>query len=180
MEGVEAERLYNHGTALAGRGDLVRAEQYIVAAIERGYSREEALPTLLQVCVAGQRHAAALRHAEPYLRDHPDNWSLRYVVATLHLGLGRVSRAQSELEQVIEDAPQEANPYYTLGTMYRDQMQDEEEATRWFNRYLELAPRGDHAAEVRRWLDQRHEQPEIIRLPPHETPPEGSVEGDVT
>ncbi len=170
LEGVEAERLFRHGLGMADRGDLLRGEQYIVAAIERGYPVEDALPHLLDVCVRAERYPEALRHAEPFLRSHPDRWALRYVVATLHMGLGHRERARAELERVIHDAPEAPQPYFTLGMLHRDFLDDPEGARQYFTRYLELAPDGDHAAEVRSWMDYS-EQPSITRLPSHEEPP---------
>lgn len=172
LEGVEAERLYLHGVGVAARGDLLRGEQYIVAAIERGYPEEEALPRLLDICVRAERYAEALRHAEPFLRTHPDRWALRYVVATLHMGLGHVERARQELERVIRQAPDAAAPHFTLGTLYRDFLDDADLARRHFSRYLELAPTGPHAAEVRAWME--FPERSITRLPDHQDVPEPS------
>ncbi len=166
LDGVEAERLYLHGVGVAARGDLLRGEQYIVAAIERGYPEEDALPRLLDICVRSERYAEALRHAEPFLRRHPDRWPLRYVVATVHMGLGHVERARLELERVIREAPDAAAPYFTLGTLHRDFLDDAETARRYFARYLALEPEGLHAAEVRSWM--QYPEPPITRLPDHQ------------
>lgn len=146
---VEADELYGHGLGMAERGDLVRAEQYILAAIEKGFDRGEALPSLLRVCIASQRYAIALRHANPYLQEHPEDWALRYLVATLHLAIGSEERARTELEKVIRDAPEQAVPYYTLGMLHHERHADMGAARQYFERYMELAPRGAHVEEVR-------------------------------
>ena len=164
LDGVEAQRLYEHGVALAHRGDHLRAEQYIRAAIERGYDRGEALPMLIQVCVAASRLSAAVHHAEPYLEEHPDDWALRYVVASLHLGMGQIAQAKEHLERVIRDAPDEPDPWFALGTLHFEHLHDIDRARPYFERYLELAPEGNHADEARSAVEAHHLAP----------PPEGA------
>lgn len=152
---VEAEELYAHGAALAQQGDSMRAEQYIVAAVERGFPVEEALPLLIQVCVASDRLSSALSHAEPHLRQHPDRWPLRHVVGTLYLGLGRVDDAQRELERVVDQAPNAAMPHFHLGMLLYENRGDREAARPHLERYLELDPEGRHVAEARSVLTSR-------------------------
>jgi tetratricopeptide (TPR) repeat protein len=152
---VEAEELYAHGAALAQQGDSMRAEQYIVAAVERGFPVDEALPLLIQVCVASDRLSSALSHAEPHLRQHPDRWPLRHVVGTLYLGLGRVDDAQRELERVVDQAPNAAMPHFHLGMLLYENRGDREAARPHLERYLELDPDGRHVAEARSVLTSR-------------------------
>lgn len=155
LEGVEARQLFEHGAGLAQQGDAVRAKQYIVAALERGYPHEVALPILLRVCIASDRLSSALTHAEPYLREHPDQWALRYLVATIYLGLDRVDDAARELRQVTEAAPEQALPYFTLGILEHEARGDHTTARPLLERYLALDPDGRHAAEARSVLTAR-------------------------
>ena len=69
--------LFASGREAAERGDAIRAEQYLSLALERGYDRDAVVPPLLEVCIAGSHLRAALNHAEPYLRQHPENQRLR-------------------------------------------------------------------------------------------------------
>jgi tetratricopeptide (TPR) repeat protein len=149
LAGVQAAELYRRGLALAGAGDFVRAEQYLTSAIARGFPEERALGPLLRVCVASSRLRAALGHAEPYLVRNPDAWPLRYVVASIYLGVGDVDRARDSLERVIADAPEQPDAHYLLGVVLRDEVGDRPGSARRFARYLELAPDGEHVAEVR-------------------------------
>jgi tetratricopeptide (TPR) repeat protein len=149
LRGVSGAELFQRGLAMAEGGDYVRAEQYMTSAIHRGHPEEKVLPALLRVCLASSRLRAALAHAEPYLERHPDAWSLRYLVATIYLGVGDVERARAALERVIADAPGQPDAYYLLGVVLRDEVGDRPMAARRFVRYLELAPTGAHADEVR-------------------------------
>jgi len=152
---TEARELFDAGVRLEQGGDMIRAEQYFVAAVGRGYPEAEVVPHLVRVCIASSRLNSALSHAEPYLRAHPEDWSLRLVVANIRAGLGDYAQARIELERVIRDRPQEAMAHYTLGVLLRDDLDAPEEAWPHFERYLELAPEGHHAAEVRAALVER-------------------------
>jgi tetratricopeptide (TPR) repeat protein len=156
---IEGEQLFRDGEALAARGDLVRAEQYLAAAIRRGYPEQRALPLLMRVCVASSRLGSALQHAAPYLRLHPEDHQLRYLVASVLIGLQRYDEARLELLRVIDGAPEHAGAHYALGVLLRDQYDDEEAARQSLARHHELAPHGLHGAEVAAWLREREVTP---------------------
>jgi tetratricopeptide (TPR) repeat protein len=143
----EAATLFQRGQDAARRGDSVRAEQYLSLAVDRGYDLERALPLLLQVCLSSSRLRAALDHAEPYLRDHPDAEALRYLVATIHVGLGQTSEARVELEQLLRANADSSDAHYLLGVLDSDG--DVDSARAHFRTYLDVAPKGERAPEVR-------------------------------
>ncbi|HJL19176.1 MAG TPA: tetratricopeptide repeat protein, partial [Sandaracinaceae bacterium LLY-WYZ-13_1] len=153
LDTISAEELYARGAELARVGDFVRAEQYLAASIERGYPESEAMPALMHVCVQASRLVAALEYAEPYLARHPNEWTLRMLVASIHMGLEHPERARRELERVLETAPEEpAQAHYFLGVLYRDELGDEQAAAGHFRRYLAIAPEGEHRDEARAGL----------------------------
>jgi len=145
---VPAQDLFERGRALLARGESVRAEQYLTAAIDRGYPEAEAMPLVIRACVTSGRLSSALGYAEPYLRRHPRDWSLRFLVATLEQGLSRFARARVNLEQVVLDAPDAPDPHFVLAMLLRDELNEPDIARPLLERYLELAPRGRHADEV--------------------------------
>ena len=164
---VAAEDLFQMGVVQARRGDLIRSEQYIGAAIARGFPKQQALPILLRVCVAGSRLRAALAHAEPYLIDHPEDWALRYLVASIQLGLGDLEEARSSLDRVIETAPEEASPRYLLGVVLAKSGENGE-ARRRFEQYLEMAPEGEQAVAATEALSEL-ENPDAPVTAPEQT-----------
>jgi Flp pilus assembly protein TadD len=182
VQEVPSGELFAHGISLARRGDLVRAEQYLVAALDRGHSEDEVMPVLLRVLIAASRLRVALSYAEPYLARHPDAWPLRYLVATIHLGMSEPALARRELERVVSMAPEEPDPHYLLAVVLRDETGDPVAAEAHFRRYLELAPDGAHADEaqesLRRVAVPRAEVPEGVQQegPAPETEP-GAEEG---
>lgn len=157
---VSGRELYQRGVALGEAGDFVRAEQYLAAAVERGYPQERVLPKLLQVCIGASRLRAALTYAEPYLVAHPNAWSLRYLVASIHLGLGQVDEAQQLLEQTVRAAPDRPEPHYLLAVLLRDERGDPGRAAEHFREYLDRAPAdGTHVEEARLWTSLRPPEP---------------------
>jgi len=145
--GEQARVLFQRGREAADRGDSVRAEQYLSLALERGYDESRVLPVLLRVCLASSRLRAALDHAEPYLRDHPEAEALRYLVATIHAGLGQTEDARLDLGQLLRTNPNSGDGHYLLGILDSDT--DASSAHAHFRSYLDVAPQGEHAAEVR-------------------------------
>jgi predicted Zn-dependent protease len=95
-----------------------------------------------------------LGHAADYLREHPADWSLRLVVASIHEALGDVARAKSELERVVRAQPARPLPHYRLAMLYRNEEADRERARAHLEAYLRLTPEGPHAAEVRSALSE--------------------------
>ena len=70
-----AEALFQRGVELHRAGDFIRSEQYLSAARDRGYDEGAVVRELIGVCIDGSRYQAALRHALPYLSDHPEDWA---------------------------------------------------------------------------------------------------------
>lgn len=157
-ETTSPEQLVAAAQELARRGDSVRAEHYLVAALEQGASRDEVIPLLVAVCLESSRLRTALEHAEPYLRAHPEDAELRLVVAAIYLGLDRHEAARAALEEVIRLRPDRGSARYLLGALLARHLHSPTDAALQFERYLELEPNGPHAAEVRSWL--RSYQPE--------------------
>lgn len=154
MSTVNAEQLYQEGVLHARHGDFLRAEQYLTAARARGYDEGEVVSWLVRICVSSNRYQSALAHAEPYLRLHPEDWPLRFVVANIHDALGDTERAGLELEAVTEAAPEEPLAQYRLAVFYSERSLEPKEARRAFENYLRLDPDGRYAAEARARLQR--------------------------
>ena len=144
-----AEELFQIGLFHGQRGDLLRAEQYLSAAREQGHDEPATVYWLVRVCVSAGRLRSALQHSAAYLRDHPESWGLRLVVASLYEALGDLREAQLNLEQIVAAKPDEAVARYRLALLYRRQAALRERALPHLKAYLEIAPEGAHAAEVR-------------------------------
>jgi tetratricopeptide (TPR) repeat protein len=140
---------------LLAAGDTLRAEQYALLALRQGHPEHEVIVPLVQACLASSRLRAALVYAEPFLRRHPEHVRLRYLVATLHLGLGHAAVAERELARVTARRPDLPEAHYLRGVIARDALGELLEARARFERYLALAPDGDHAAELRAWLAEQ-------------------------
>lgn len=149
LDNIRAEELFSRGVRLGQAGDFIRAEQYIAAAVERGFPEDRAMPALMAACVQASRLSSALGYAEPYLERRPGEWTLRLLVASIYMGLRQHERARDELERVLRDAPEEPpEAHYFLGVLHRDALADAELARDHFLRYLALAPEGAHRDEA--------------------------------
>lgn len=60
----------------------------------------------------------ALKLFEDYLKQHPDNWTVKSDVAYYNFREGLVEEAIILMNQVIDIVPSEAMPYYNLASMY--------------------------------------------------------------
>jgi Flp pilus assembly protein TadD len=149
---ITAENLFDRGRQYAASGDLLRAEQYFTTAIEAGYDDDEVFPHLLDACIRSARFHSALSYAQPRLQNHPNDWRLRTVVASLHIATGNPSSAVRELERVVEQQPEAPLAHYLLAVVHRDEGGAPEEAKVHFERYLALAPDGEHAEEARAFV----------------------------
>jgi tetratricopeptide (TPR) repeat protein len=155
----DAQRSFERGKELALLGDSVRAEQYLAAALQRGHAPPETLRWLIGVCVNGSRLRAAIHYARPYLEAHPEAVRLRYVVATLYLGLGQPLPARELLLEIVERTPAWADPHYLLGVVEWEGFDDPQLASAHFRAYLEREPEGPHAHSAGAWL-ARHDDTE--------------------
>lgn len=143
------EVLLERGKALAAIGDLVRAEQYLTAAAERGADEAKVTPLLMRVCLEGKRYRAAIEHGEAYLRRHPKDARLRYLLGTLYFAVGDTLRAREHLQQVTTELPDLADAHYALAVVLLDGEHDVVSADRHFRAYVQLEPGGPHAEEAR-------------------------------
>ncbi len=146
---------FSHARARLVAGDTLRAEQYALLAMRRGYPEDRLIGTLVQACLASSRLRAALVYAEPFLRRHPEQVRLRLLVATVQLGLGHAAAAERELQRVSARRPELAETYYLGGVIARDAFGDPAEARTRFEHYLALAPHGEHAPELVAWLSEQ-------------------------
>jgi hypothetical protein len=95
---------------------------------------------------------AALDHAGPYLQQHPEHDALRFLVASIHLGLGQDEEALGELELLLKHSPRFEEALFLRAVVL---MPSDRAASRsGFRDYLDVAPRGPHAAESRSHLSE--------------------------
>ncbi len=68
------------------------------------------------------------------------------------IAAGDFQRAISLYESALEDRPSDADVHYQLALLYDDKMGNALSAIHHFRRYLEIAPAGTHAAEVKSFI----------------------------
>ncbi len=145
----DPESLVASGRAYADAGDLVRAEQYFVAALDHGADYNTVLPLLLRVCLSSNHYRYAIDHVEVALARDPTNSRLRFVSGSLHLLVGAHGTARERLEQAARELAEDPEVQFQVAAFFRDDLADKVNADRYFRQYLRIAPQGAHAPEAR-------------------------------
>jgi len=143
-----AAKLLDRGKAFAAVGDTTRAEQYFAAAMSSGADERVAVPLLLTVCAQDGRYRVAIQYAEAYLKSHPSDLRVRFVLGTLYSAVNEPEAAREALGVVVDAKPEDADAHFALGVLLRDSDHDYAGADRQFREYIRLKPRGSHAEEA--------------------------------
>jgi len=143
-----AAKLLDRGKAFAAVGDTTRAEQYFAAAMTSGADEHVVVPLLLTVCAQDGRYRAAIQYAETYLKSHPGDLRVRFVLGTLYSAVNEPIPAREALNTVVDARPEDADAHFALGVLLRDSDHDYAGADQQFREYIRLKPRGSHAEEA--------------------------------
>jgi hypothetical protein len=95
----------------------------------------------------------AVDHYQRALRKSPGNADVRVDMAIAIHSLGQNDLARKELERVTREQPTHLNAWLNLGVVAAS-LGDNPGAVRAWERYLELDPNGEHAAEVRAEIER--------------------------
>lgn len=143
-----AAKLLDRGKAFAAVGDATRAEQYFAASITSGADERVVIPLLLTVCAQDGRYRVAIQYAEAYLKTHPGDLRVRFVLGTLYSAVNEPNPAREALSTVVDARPEDAEAHFALGVLLRDSDHDYAGADQQFREYIRLKPRGSHAEEA--------------------------------
>jgi tetratricopeptide (TPR) repeat protein len=141
-------KLLDRGKAFASVGDTTRAEQYFAAAMASGADERIVVPLLLTVCAQDGRYRVAIQYAETYLKSHPGDLRVRFVLGTLYSAVNEADPARAALSTVVDARPEDAEAHFALGVLLRDSDHDYAGADQQFREYIRLNPRGSHAEEA--------------------------------
>lgn len=144
-----AEQLLQVAEGVERNGDILRAQQYLAAALHAGAPETKVVPRLLKLYVADGQYRVAIDQAEHYLRRHPEDRELRLLLSTLYTAVGEYELAIAEYERVLSRAPNDAYAHYALASLLQEQGGAALRADEHFRAYLALEPQGEHAAEAR-------------------------------
>jgi tetratricopeptide (TPR) repeat protein len=150
-----ADKLFTRGLAFAEIGDLTRSEQYLVSALDRGAEPRRAVPALLRVCIAANRHRAAIVYAREYGASLSHDAQFGFILALLESALGDHDAALDHLRNAVRTAPEHAGAHYQLAAQLERRNGGEAEILHHWREYLRLAPDGPHAEEARAALRVR-------------------------
>lgn len=140
---VPGRALFDRGVALAAGADFASAESTLAQALTAGYAAARVLPVLVEVCRRADRLSAGVDYATPYLRLHPGDYALRYRVAELLFALGRFEQVRSELDRVLDVAPNYGPAHFLLAVTLRDHFHDAKAAAEHLAVYRRLDARSE-------------------------------------
>jgi len=81
----------------------------------------------------------------------PSSADAHYWLGMVHEDARRTGKAREEFEEALRKRPNYAQAWYDLGEVSR-KLKDKKGAERAFRKYLELAPDGTFASDVREYL----------------------------
>lgn len=143
------DELVERGKAFAAVGDNTRAAQYFAEALDEGADEHKVLPLLMRTYIASRRLLVAIQVGENYVRSHPQDYRLRYLVGTLYAAVGEYKKARDAFQEVLVINPKHAGAQYALAVVLRDDENDWVGADYHFRQYLKIDPKGAHAEEAR-------------------------------
>jgi protein O-GlcNAc transferase len=147
-----AAEAYNRGVRSQAAGDLDRALQEYSRALQNNPSMASAHYNLGLTYRAKGDTAAARAAFQQALTHAPDMANARYMLALAHRELGDDAAAAAELNALLLQQPKHADAHLALGLLYKKDSGRVTDARRELTRYLELAPNGASARDVRAWL----------------------------
>jgi len=142
---LSSQQLLEVAAELERRGDSLRAEQYLMEALDRGAPADVVLPRLVAAYVRDRQYRLAALRAEEYLRTHPSSSRVRLLLAALYQAISDYPRAIAQYRAVVQGDPAHADAHFALASVLLEQGQDRADADAHFRHYLELAPEGAFA-----------------------------------
>ncbi len=108
------------------------------AYVLKSYVRLEVLPNV-------EEALAAAKLAVQFAPQNPDS---HYTLGLIYEKQGRFQEAEKAMQDSLKVNPAYMDVYFSLGTLYADQMKDEQKALNAFQRYLELGGSHSRAREA--------------------------------
>ncbi len=143
-------------TAFRLRGDVLMQLEHPEEAIkeyEQAYKREASTKNVLslhQAMVQNQKNKAGIQLLNEWLKKHPKDHNSRYVLAGANFQQGDLQSAQTNLEIIIKDSPEQPALLNNLASLYA--MTKDTRAIETARKALELAPEAPSINDTVGWL----------------------------
>jgi tetratricopeptide (TPR) repeat protein len=108
------------------------------AYVLKSYVRLDVVPDIDDALAAGKK-------AVQYAPNNPDS---HYTLGLIYEKRGQYTEAEKELRAALAVNPGYVDVYFSLGSLYADQLKDQKKAVEVFERYLELGGTHSRAREV--------------------------------
>ncbi|HEY3269910.1 MAG TPA: carboxypeptidase regulatory-like domain-containing protein [Geothrix sp.] len=147
---LKIERVLGICLAQAG-AKKEEGEPYLLKALERNPKDERVIAGLIETSKAKADKAAQQKYTAMLEAIHGPNPDLIYNKGVESFNAGKMKEAKAQMTKVLEVDPKYARAHYLLGMVEYTNM-NLKGTKQHFLLYLELAPTGDKAAEVREML----------------------------
>lgn len=144
-----AEQLYAVARVSEQRGDVLRAQQYYIAALEAGYDSRVLMPHLLGLYIADGQYRLAIARAKETLDLHGEDLSLRMLLAELYRAAELDVPAEREYQRVLDEQPNNARAHFQLASLLQHAGRDPGRADGHLRAFLALEPEGPSADDAR-------------------------------
>ncbi len=147
-----AAEAYNRGVRCQVAGDMDRAVQEYSRALQCDPTMANAHYNIGLIYKSKGDAAGARTAFQHALEIAPDMANAHYMLALAYRDQGDDVHAAAELSTLLQKQPRHAEAYLALGLIHRKNPDTVALARRELTRYLELAPNGASARDVRSWL----------------------------
>ncbi len=132
----EASYLLSQGKKFAAQGQSIRAEQYFLAAYERGVPQAEVFEWLIEVTIKSGRLRSALTYIKSELRSRPEEIALRQLATSIYWGLGLSEEAEQSAERLALSKALKPEVLLFLGEFYHYCARRSDLAVIYYRRFL--------------------------------------------
>ena len=84
--------------------------------------------------------------------NRTEQFVMHYNMACVYKNQGQYGKAEEHFLIALEKRPNEPDVHYNLGILYDDDLNDIAKARKHYQRFIELAPKDEDAAQVQEWL----------------------------
>lgn len=143
---------------------MIDYEQLLRDILDRGPS-SETLGLVLEELKRLGRGRKVIQECIRALRNHPDDLSLRLILAEAYLEEGLVAHAEAETETAVSLMDRYASTYWLQTEIYRSQKRNEE-ALRSLKTYVALRPWDERALDLLREMEivKAAPAPEVVQV----------------
>ncbi len=153
---ADQEVQFRHALEAMKQGRLQEAERPLLLLTRENPGLAGPWANLCIVYSKTERLEKAEEACREALRRNPELNAVRNQLGIVYRKQGRFQDARQIYQEALQRDPDDARVCYNLGVLFDLYLQDNEQAIRYYQRYLELTDHGDK--KVKRWISQLNKE----------------------